>query len=66
MCEVAYMFVKPHAIMYNTVIDATARSDAPTSETHTEQILQELKELYQNGHPDMKPTRQSLNAVMLT
>lgn len=66
MCEEAYMFVKPHAIMYNTVIDVIARSDTPNSETHTEQILQELEELYQNGDPDMKPTRRSLNAVMLT
>ena len=58
-------FAKTHAIMYNAVIDALARSRQPDSGRKAERLLQEMEEKYQAGDNDYRPTRRSLNAVML-
>ena len=58
-------FCKPHAIMYNAVMDAIARSGRPNSGHEAEGLLQEMEEKYQAGDGDFRPTRRSLNAVML-
>ena len=56
---------KPHAILFNAVIDAVARSGLPDSGQHAEALLQEMEDKYQAGDDSFRVTRRSLNAVLL-
>jgi len=56
-----YSYCKPHAILYNAVMDAIARSGNPDAGRRAEALLQEMEEQLDDG----EVTRRSLNAILL-
>ena len=56
--------VKPNTILYNTVINAWAKSQGKGAAQRAEAILEHMEQLHQQGHEDVRPDVISYGAVI--